>query len=95
MLPVSGAAQLSASGAMWLRPVISASGAYSRFVSPAPKRSSGQEQVPQAALAGLGLQLLHHGRVEVRVARTPRPARCQTALGRIDVLVHELEQRSP
>ena len=44
MLPVSGAAQLSASGAMWLRPVISASGAYSRFVSPAPKRSSGRNR---------------------------------------------------
>ena len=37
MLPVSGAAQFSAAGAMWpLRPVISASGAYWRLVSPAP-----------------------------------------------------------
>ena len=37
MLPVSGAAQLSASGASaGLRPVISASGAYWRLVSPAP-----------------------------------------------------------
>jgi hypothetical protein len=37
MLPVSGAAQLSASGARkGLRPVISASGAYCRLVSPAP-----------------------------------------------------------
>ena len=37
MLPVSGAEQLSASGAIHgLRPVISASGAYCRFVSPAP-----------------------------------------------------------
>ena len=37
MLPVSGAAQLSAAGARWpLRPVISASGAYCRLVSPAP-----------------------------------------------------------
>ena len=37
MLPVSGAEQLSASGAIQaLRPVISASGAYWRFVSPAP-----------------------------------------------------------
>ena len=36
MLPVSGAAQLSASGASaGLRPVISASGAYCRLVSPA------------------------------------------------------------
>ena len=36
MLPVSGAAQLNAAGARWLRPVISASGAYWRLVSPAP-----------------------------------------------------------
>ena len=37
MLPVSGAEQLSASGAIHgLRPVISASGAYCRLVSPAP-----------------------------------------------------------
>ncbi|CKR17830.1 Uncharacterised protein [Mycobacterium tuberculosis] len=35
MLPVSGAAQLSASGAIsMLHPVISASGAYSRLVNP-------------------------------------------------------------
>ena len=50
MLPVSGAAQLSASGAMWLRPVISASGAYSRFVSPAPKRSSGRNRFQRPRL---------------------------------------------
>jgi len=37
MLPVSGAEQFSASGAIApLRPVISASGAYCRLVSPAP-----------------------------------------------------------
>ena len=37
MLPVSGAEQLNAAGASWmLRPVISAIGAYWRFVSPAP-----------------------------------------------------------
>ena len=37
MLPVSGAEQLIASGAIHgLRPVISASGAYWRLVSPAP-----------------------------------------------------------
>src|SRR5487761_1667656 len=37
MLPVSGAAQLRAAGARCgLRPVISASGAYWRLVSPAP-----------------------------------------------------------
>ncbi len=43
MLPVSGAAQLNAAGARWpLRPVISASGAYCRFVRPAP-RSPGRK----------------------------------------------------
>ena len=36
MLPVSGAEQLQASEAIVLRPMISASGAYSRFVSPGP-----------------------------------------------------------
>src|SRR5919106_2000788 len=37
MFPVSGAEQLRAAGARWpLRPVISASGAYCRLVSPAP-----------------------------------------------------------
>jgi hypothetical protein len=37
MLPVSGADEFTASGAMrGLRPVISASGAYCRLVSPAP-----------------------------------------------------------
>ena len=36
MFPVSGAAQFSASGVRPDRPVSSASGAYCRFVSPAP-----------------------------------------------------------
>ena len=36
MFPVSGAAQLVASEARWLRPMISASGAYSRLVRPGP-----------------------------------------------------------
>ena len=36
MLPVSGAEQLHASDAMWLRPMISASGAYSALASPGP-----------------------------------------------------------
>ncbi len=36
ILPVSGALQLHASDAIWLRPMISANGAYSRFVNPAP-----------------------------------------------------------
>ena len=50
MFPVSGAEQLSASGAIHgLRPVISASGAYCRLVRPgAVLVDRRQEQVPQA-----------------------------------------------
>lgn len=45
MFPVSGAAQLRAVGARWgLRPVISASGAYWRLVSPAPYSASGRKR---------------------------------------------------
>ncbi len=45
MLPVSGAAQLSATGAIFGdRPMISASGAYCRFVSPAPYGSCGRNR---------------------------------------------------
>ena len=45
MFPVSGAAQFSAVGARCgLRPVISASGAYWRFVSPAPYAASGRKR---------------------------------------------------
>ena len=70
MLPVSGAWQLIASGAMaGDQPVISATAAYSRFDSP---DSSWQEQVPQAAPAGLGLQLLQHRRVRVLRPRSAR-----------------------
>ena len=42
MFPVSGAAQLHASGAMWaLWPMISASGAYSRLDRPGPHSGCG------------------------------------------------------
>ena len=42
IFPVSGDEQLSASGAInGLHPVISASGAYSKFVKPAPRESAG------------------------------------------------------
>ena len=45
MLPVSGAEQFTASGASsGLRPVISASGAYSRTDSPAPRSGSGRNR---------------------------------------------------
>ena len=44
MLPVSGAAQLNTSGAMGDRPMISHSGAYSKFVRPAPYSLSGRNR---------------------------------------------------
>jgi len=48
----------------------------------------GVEEVPQAAPAGLGLELLHHGRMEVRVAALADLGRVD-GLGGVDVLVHE------
>jgi len=44
MLPVSGALQLKTSGAMKLRPICSASGAYSSTLRPAPSFSSGRNR---------------------------------------------------
>ena len=44
MLPVSGAEQFIASGAIGLRPEISARGAYWRLVRPAPQRASGRNR---------------------------------------------------
>src|SRR5207248_1887143 len=44
ILPVSGAAQLNTSEAQATLPMISARGAYSRFVSPAPYSSSGRKR---------------------------------------------------
>ena len=44
MLPVSGAWQLNAAGAIGLRPISSHSGAYSRLLTPAPYRSSGRKK---------------------------------------------------
>lgn len=43
MWPASGALQVHASEAMWLRPVISASGAYSSLVNPGPTRDAGEK----------------------------------------------------
>ena len=43
MLPVSGALQLNTSGAQYTRPMISHSGAYSRFVS-SPPNAFGQNR---------------------------------------------------
>src|SRR6266436_2342622 len=55
MLPVSGAEQLKTSGAISLRPIISHSGAYSRFVSPAPCSLSGKNRFHRAAARAFGL----------------------------------------
>ena len=44
MLPVSGAEQLNASGAIGERPITSQSGAYSRLVSPGPRSESGRNR---------------------------------------------------
>ena len=93
MLPVSGAEQLHASGAMWLRPMISASGAYSTLLRPGTPTLGrlGQEQVPQSLLARQLLELLHHRRMRVRVAGRHQLLVVHR-LGRVDVLVHEREQ---
>ena len=59
MLPVSGAEQLNTSGAHGTRPMISHSGAYSRFDKPFRRaRRARQEQVPQLRVARARLQLL-------------------------------------
>ena len=63
----------TASGAMWLRPVISASGAYSTLVSPGPYSGSGWNRFHSPRAARLRLELLHHRRMGVRVA-APRAA---------------------
>src|SRR5258707_14479059 len=55
MLRVSGAEQLKTSGAMWLRPMISHSGAYSRLVSPAPRSLAGRNMFQRPAARALGL----------------------------------------
>ena len=68
------------------------SGAYSRLVSPAPCSLVGEEQVPEAARPRLGLQVLHHRRMEVRVARLVDLLRVDGAR-RVDPS-HELRERS-
>ena len=93
MLPVSGALQLQASDARWLRPMISASGAYSRLVRPGPRSGVRVEEVPQSARSRLGLELLHDRRLEVRVAGFAHLLVVH-GLGRVDVRVHEVEQFS-
>ena len=56
MLPVSGAEQLNTSGAQLMRPMISQSGAYSRFESPSGARlECGRNRFHSPAARALGL----------------------------------------
>ena len=91
MFPVSGAAQLIASGAIsMLRPVISASGAYSRFVSPGPCASSGRKRFHRPSARAPVFSSSTTGGHDVRVALAPL-ARVDR-LGGVDVLVHEARE---
>ena len=64
MLPVSGAAQLNAIGAIaGERPISSQRTPYSQLVRPGPNLLVGQEEVPQAVRLGLLAQLADDGRV--------------------------------
>jgi hypothetical protein len=74
MLPVSGAEQLKISGATCERPMISQSGAYSRFVSPAPNSRLGQEQVPQPCARAFSLSSSSSGGGGPQHCRAPRAA---------------------
>jgi hypothetical protein len=51
----------------------------------------GQEEIPQAALPGLRLELLHHLGVVVRISRVG-DLLLVDGLGRIDPLFHERQQ---
>ena len=91
MLPVSGAEQFVASCDSGDAPISSHSGAYSRVVSPAPSSLVGEEQVPEATLARLGLELLHDRRMEVRIARRPHLLAVHR-VRRIDAVADEVGQ---
>jgi len=69
MLPVSGAEQLKTSEAQGTRPMISASGAYSRFVSPAPCGESGRNRFHSPAARAFGFS---SSISRVGVQRAPR-----------------------
>src|SRR5580700_12054027 len=55
IFPVSGGLQLKTSGAMEQRPIVSANGAYSTFVSPAPYSFSGRNRFHRPADLALAL----------------------------------------
>src|SRR6266403_5439526 len=67
MLPVSGAEQLKASGAMGERPMISQSGAYSRLVRPAPRSLSGRNRFQRPRSRALALSSTMMGGICHRV----------------------------
>src|SRR4026207_44831 len=84
MLPVSGAEQLKTSGAIGERRVREMGGAGAPI-------AFGEEEVPEAALARLGLQFLHDRRhLPARRARFELVV--EDLLVREDVLVHEVVQ---
>ncbi len=68
MLPVSGALQLKTSLAHGTRPMISASGAYSRFFSPAPCGESGRNRFHSPAAFALSFS---SSTMRVGVQRAP------------------------
>ena len=94
MLPVSGAAQLSAAGARCgLRPVISASGAYCRLVSPAPCSAAGRKRFHRPRPRASACSSCEHRRgVQAHGSSSAGELLVEDRLGRVDVLVHEVEQ---
>jgi hypothetical protein len=70
MLPVSGAEQLNTSEDHWTRPMISASGAYSRLVSPAPEALAGRNRFhkPAALASGFKRSTMGTGRQRSSIA---------------------------
>src|SRR5438309_1785537 len=90
MLPVSGAEQLKASGAIGERPMISQSGAYSRFVSPAPRPLSGRKRFQRPRSRAFALLLDDRGDPPARRLRVELVV--EDLLVRVDVLVHEVRE---
>ena len=74
MLPVSGAEQLVASCDSGELAHELAQRRVLEVGQPGAELGVGEEQVPEAAVARLGLELLHDRRVEVRIARRRAPA---------------------
>ena len=90
MFPVSGAEQLSASGRRWAAAGdLGQRGVVEVGEALGPLGGVRQEEVPQPALAGLGLQLVEDRGVVVGVARLRDLAFVQR-LVRVDPLVHEV-----